>query len=43
LITGHAFLRPAKAFGTDPEHNWWLTMRPLPLQPWQPPQNEEQS
>jgi len=29
LITGYALLRPAKAFGNDPEHNRCLTMRPL--------------
>jgi hypothetical protein len=43
LITGHALLRPAKAFGNDPEHNWFLMMRPLPPQPWKPPQKEEES
>jgi hypothetical protein len=43
LITGYVLLRPAKAYGHDPEHNWCLTMWPLPLQPWKPAQKEEES
>jgi hypothetical protein len=43
LIAGYALLRPAKAVGNDPEHNWCLTMRRLPPQPWKPPQDEEES